>query len=136
MKKVFVNGTFDVLHESHLELLRYAKSVGDFLLVALDTDERIKEKKGNERPFNDLKTRCKVMSFLKPVDSVKYFNSDEELREIIKAYKPDIMIVGSDWKDKEVIGSEFAKELLFYERLTNDSSTNIINNFKDRIKKD
>ena len=83
-----------------------------------------------------MKTRCKVMSFLKPVDSVKYFNSDEELKEIIKEYKPDIMIVGSDWKDKEVIGSEFAKELLFYERLTNDSSTNIINNFKDRIKKD
>lgn len=134
MKKIFVNGSFDVLHRGHLEMLDYAKSLGDYLMVALDTDERINDKKGYERPFNDLENRILLMSFLKPVDTVRYFGSDEELREIIELYNPDIMIVGSDWEGKEIIGSEFAKEVKFFERIENYSSTNIINKFKQNIK--
>lgn len=132
MLKVFVNGCFDILHTGHLELLSYAKSLGDYLLVALDTDERIKETKGLDRPFNNLVNRVAIMSFLKPVDEVKYFGSDAELRIIIKEYQPDIMIVGSDYKYKTVIGSEYTKKLEFYERVNDESTTKTIQSYIDR----
>lgn len=132
MRKVFVNGSFDILHTGHLNLLDYAKSLGDYLMVALDSDERIKEMKGKDRPFNNLLNRISLMSFLKPVDEVNFFNSDDELREIIKRYKPDIMIIGSDYKNKNVIGSEFAKKLEFYERKNGESTTKTIQNYIDR----
>lgn len=126
MKKVFVNGTFDLIHPGHLELLYYAKSLGDFLLVALDTDERVKELKGPSRPINNMQTRAMIMQSFKPVDRVVSFGSDKGLENIIKDYKPDIMMVGSDYKTKKVIGSEYAKKLIFFDRITNYSSTKII----------
>ena len=77
MKKVFVNGTFDVLHRGHLKLLNYAKSLGDFLYVAIDTDDRVKEKKGSSRPVNTLNERLFMLENLKSVDCALYFSSDE-----------------------------------------------------------
>ena len=76
MKKIFVNGSFDVLHTGHLQLLNWARSLGDYLLVAIDSDRRISEKKGHCRPFNDETNRYTLMSNLKPVDQVKIFDSD------------------------------------------------------------
>ena len=121
--KIFVNGTFDVLHPGHLDLLKYAKSLGDFLLVAIDSDARVASKKGKDRPLNTQYNRALLLESLKYVDSVRIFSSDEELTQIIKKYQPDIMIVGSDWKDKPVIGSEYAKRLEFYSRTTPYSTT-------------
>jgi len=99
MKTVFVNGTFDVLHTGHLLLFEYAKSFGDYLIVAIDSDERVKEKKGSSRPINSLWDRAFMLSNLYHVDEVITFSTDEELEELVKYYKPDIMVVGSDWKD-------------------------------------
>ena len=127
--KIFVNGTFDVLHPGHLDLLKYAKSLGDFLLVAIDSDARVASKKGKDRPLNTQYNRALLLESLKYVDSVRIFSSDEELTQIIKKYQPDIMIVGSDWKDKPVIGSEYAKRLEFYSRTTSYSTTQILENF-------
>lgn len=131
MKKIFVNGTFDILHPGHIELLTYAKSLGDYLLVALDSDSRIKKHKGVNRPINDLNFRKTMMFSLKPVNRVVSFATDDELSNIIKNYKPDIMLVGSDWKDKPVIGSEYANKLVFFDRIGEYSTTAIINKLSE-----
>ena len=132
MKTVFVNGTFDVLHPGHLSLFEYAKSLGDHLIVAIDSDERIKEKKGPTRPINCLLDRAFMLANIYTVDEVRTFNSDKELEELVEYYKPDIMVVGSDWKDKPVIGSQHAKELKFFDRIDGYSSTKIIQSIIDR----
>jgi D-beta-D-heptose 7-phosphate kinase/D-beta-D-heptose 1-phosphate adenosyltransferase len=130
--KIFVNGTFDVLHPGHLDLLNYAKSLGDFLLVAIDSDSRVASKKGMDRPFNPQYNRMKLLENLKAVDEVVIFDTDQELTQTVKILRPDIMIVGSDYKDKTVIGSEYARELRFYSRTTPHSSTQILEHFIDR----
>lgn len=130
--KVFVNGTFDVLHPGHLDLLNYAKSLGDFLLVAIDSDMRVTSKKGANRPFNTEYNRYTLLKNLRAVDAVQIFSSDEELTNIIKNYSPDIMIVGSDYENKTVIGSEHAKQLRFYPRTSPFSSTKILEHFINR----
>jgi len=130
--KIFVNGTFDVLHPGHLDLLNYAKSLGDFLLVAIDSDSRVASKKGLDRPVNPQYNRVKLLENLKAVDEVVVFDSDIELAQTVKILRPDIMIVGSDYKDKTVIGSEYAKQLRFYNRTTPFSSTQILEDFINR----
>jgi D-beta-D-heptose 7-phosphate kinase/D-beta-D-heptose 1-phosphate adenosyltransferase len=132
MKKVFVNGTFDILHKGHLRLLHYAKSLGDVLYVAVDSDARVKTKKGTNRPINDENSRVEFLINLKNVDYGFIFNSDEELEYLIKEIEPDIMVVGSDWEDKKVIGSEFAKELKFFDRIDGYSTTRTIQDIIDR----
>jgi rfaE bifunctional protein nucleotidyltransferase chain/domain len=127
--KVFVNGSFDVLHTGHLDLLNYAKSLGDFLLVAIDSDSRVASKKGADRPFNPQYNRQKLLENLKAVDEVVVFDSDLELTQTVKILRPDIMVVGSDYQDKTVIGSEYAKQLRFYTRTTPFSSTQVLENF-------
>jgi D-beta-D-heptose 7-phosphate kinase/D-beta-D-heptose 1-phosphate adenosyltransferase len=124
MTKVFVNGTFDVLHSGHLYLLEYAKSLGDYLLVAIDDDARVKIKKGNTRPVNSIITRTHIINSLKWVDKVTTFNTDEELENTIKEYEPDVMVVGSDWKEKNIIGSNYSKQLIFFDRIQGLSTTN------------
>jgi D-beta-D-heptose 7-phosphate kinase/D-beta-D-heptose 1-phosphate adenosyltransferase len=131
MKRIFVNGTFDIIHPGHLELLYFAKTLGDHLLVALDTDERVKKLKGPTRPINNLKTRKLIMNSFKPVNCVLSFSSDEELANIIKKYEPDVMVVGSDYKNKPVIGSEYAKRVMFFERIEEYSSTKVIEKIKN-----
>ena len=132
MKKVFVNGTFDLLHVGHLQLWNFAKSYGDYLIVAIDTDDRVKEKKGPTRPIHNQDERSFFLRMLKPVDQVELFSSDRELEELIKGFNPDIMIVGSDWKDKPVIGSQYAKRLMFFDRIGDYATTKTIQSIIDR----
>lgn len=127
MKKVFVNGTFDLLHPGHVSLLTFAKQQGDLLLVAIDSDERVKQLKGDSRPILNQDIRKQMLLSLKPVDYCRVFDSAQQLRDLVKHYSPDIMVVGSDYKDKSVIGSEYAKKLLFYSRDLQYSSSKIIN---------
>jgi D-beta-D-heptose 7-phosphate kinase/D-beta-D-heptose 1-phosphate adenosyltransferase len=132
MKTVFVNGTFDVLHRGHLMLLKYAKSQGTKLIVAIDTDERIKEKKGDSRPINVESERMFMLQHLNMVDLVLSFGTDKQLEDLIKKINPDVMVVGSDWKGKPVIGSQYAKTLKFFDRIDGYSSTKIIQSIADR----
>jgi rfaE bifunctional protein nucleotidyltransferase chain/domain len=129
--KVFVNGTFDLLHPGHIDLLNSAKSYGNILLVAIDSDSRVKELKGSRRPINNQESRRILLENLKPVDSVKIFSNEKELVEIIKRFSPDVMMVGSDYRDKRVVGSEYAKKLVFFERDVRFSSTYIIDKVID-----
>lgn len=130
MTTVFVNGTFDILHRGHIELLNYARSQGEFLVVAIDTDRRVSELKGPSRPINNQYDRMFMLDSLRAVDSVCFFDSDQELIDLIKNYNP-IMIKGSDYKDKTIIGEEYCKEIKFYEH-TKHSTTGIIQNIISR----
>lgn len=131
-KSVFVNGTFDVLHLGHLALLNYAKSLGDKLFVAIDSDERVRRLKGPTRPIHNAYQRKVMLLNFKAVDEVEIFSSDEELELWIKQINPSIMVVGSDWQNKAVIGSQFAKRLEFFERIDEYSSTKTIQDIINR----
>lgn len=130
MTAVFVNGTFDILHRGHIELLEYAKTLGDILVVAIDTDERVAELKGPSRPINNQYDRMFMLDALRTVDSVYFFGSDEELIDIIKRYNP-IMVKGSDYKDKPIVGAEYCKEIKYYDR-TEHSTTRTIQHIVNR----
>jgi len=132
MKTIFVNGTFDILHRGHLEMLEYAASIGEHLLIALDTDRRVKELKGDSRPVNNQADRVYMMYRIKGVKSVMLFDTDEELERLIKITQPDVMVKGSDWRGKPIIGEQYCKEIKFYERVGDYSTTNIIQHIADR----
>lgn len=127
MVKVWVNGCFDVLHRGHIEMFKHASSLGDILIVGIDSDEKIKEDKGVGRPFNCLADRMEILKAIKYINEVRIFNNRSELEELIKSVKPDIMVIGSDWKGKEVIGAEFSKKVEFFDRIEGYSTTNILN---------
>ena len=124
-KRVFVNGTFDILHRGHLELLRYAKTRG-YVIVGIDTDECIKGKKGPTRPIHNQEERKFLLENLKTVDEVIFFSSEPEFEALIKYLKPDIIIVGSDWKEKSTIKSYYDGELIFFDRMEEYSTTKTI----------
>jgi D-beta-D-heptose 7-phosphate kinase/D-beta-D-heptose 1-phosphate adenosyltransferase len=130
MKKIFVNGTFDILHSGHLALFNFAKSLGGHLHVGIDSDSRVKLLKGEGRPINNQSERREMLENLKPIDQVSIFSSNEELTRMIQEYGPDIMVVGSDYENKLVIGSEHAKELVFFPRIMEFSTTLKINKTK------
>ena len=132
MKHIFVNGTFDILHPGHIQLLNYAKSLGDNLTVGIDSDRRVAEKKGPTRPVNGVGDRAYMLQNLKAVDHIVIFDSDEELEQCIKTVKPDIMVVGSDWKGKSVIGSMYSAELRFFDRVEEYATTKTIQSIIDR----
>jgi D-beta-D-heptose 7-phosphate kinase/D-beta-D-heptose 1-phosphate adenosyltransferase len=128
--RVWVNGAFDVLHIGHLNLLKHASTIGS-VRVGIDTDDRIKELKGSNRPFNCFKNRIEFLKSLRFVDDVVGFGSEEELINQIKEYQPDIMVIGSDYKDKRIIGIEYVKEVSFFNRIPNVSTTSILEYEKD-----
>ncbi len=125
-KIVWVNGCFDILHRGHYELFNYAKSLGDFLIIGIDSDDKVKKDKGLNRPYNNLDDRMYALNSLKAVNDVVYFNSKEGLKNLIEDWKPDYLVVGSDWKGKEIVGGEHAKEIVYFDRIKNYSTTNIL----------
>ena len=124
--KVWTNGCFDILHRGHIELFRYAKSLGEELVVGIDSDEKVKKDKGESRPINNLQDRIYMLQSIKYIDKVVPFDTTKELDDTLKWYKPDIMVIGSDWKGKEVIGEFWTKKLVFFDRVGDYSSTKIL----------
>ena len=125
-KKVWINGSFDILHIGHIKLFEYASSFGT-IRVGLDSDRRIKEKKGNKRPFNSLEDRVGFLKTIKYITDVVTFDSDEELINQIKNYTPDIMIIGDDYTYESIIGKEYIPEIKFFQKIPNKSTTHILN---------
>ena len=128
MRTVWTNGCFDILHRGHIEMFKFAKSLGDELIVGLDTDEKVKEAKGDDRPFNNLVDREIVVSSIRYVDKTFSFNSQKQLEHLIKSINPDILVVGSDWEGKYVVGAEYAKEVIFFPRVDGYSTTKVLEN--------
>ena len=124
--KIWTSGCFDILRRGHIELFKYAKSLGDELVVGIDSDEKVKKDKGKNRPINTLQDRMLMLQSIEFIDKVIPFDSTDELRKTIRWYKPDIMVIGSDWRGKDVIGQEFAGKLIFFDRIKGYSTTDII----------
>jgi D-beta-D-heptose 7-phosphate kinase/D-beta-D-heptose 1-phosphate adenosyltransferase len=130
MTKVFVNGTFDVLHPGHVRLLQHARSMGTTLLVAIDTDNRVRQLKGPGRPFFNQDDRKFMLESLGC--NVVLFNTDEELEHTIATYEPDVMVKGSDYINKPIIGEEHCGRIEFFNRINEYSSTKAIQHIVTR----
>ena len=128
-KIVWCNGTFDILHPGHIELFKVGKSLGDKLIVATDTDEKIRQDKGASKPINNLCDRISMLQAIKYIDEVFYFNDRKELEGLIELYSPDILLLGDDWKGGDIVGIQYAKEVRFLPRL-NYSTTPIIDKIR------
>lgn len=133
MKTVFTNGVFDILHRGHIELLRFSKSQGDYLIVAIDSDERVRERKGNDRPVNTFIDRKFLLESIKYVDLVVQFNSIQDLRNFHKTFEPDVVVKGSDWNEeyiRHMDGICDSSKIMIYPLVDKYSTTNIINKIK------
>ncbi len=106
LEVVFTNGCFDLIHYGHLHYLAEAKSLGQKLVVALNSDASISRLKGASRPIKDAKNRLHLMASLAVVDLVVLFEQDTPL-ELIKQLTPDILVKGGDWKVSQIIGNQW-----------------------------
>jgi rfaE bifunctional protein nucleotidyltransferase chain/domain len=131
-KLIFVNGCFDILHPGHIKMFEHARSLGTKLIVAIDSDEKVKQMKGDSRPINNQDDRKFILEAIRHIDEVIIFNSKDELQELVKKIKPAIMMVGSDYKGKEVVGSDYAKEVRFFNKVRGYSTSKIIESITDR----
>lgn len=128
-KTVWLNGTFDVLHAGHIKLFREARKLagpGGKVVVGTDSDDRIRELKGPTRPINNLYDRIDFLRAIKYIDEVVAFSSADNLEAFIKRYSPDILLIGDDYKGKPIVGSQYAKEIVYFPRYGGLSSSNIV----------
>ena len=133
MKKIgFVNGCFDILHPGHLKLIEFCRSHCDFLIIGIDSDKMVQRAKGKNRPFNSQSDRKYVLENIKGVDKVFIFNSHGVLKEKLKKIKPDVMVVGEEYKERRVFGAEHVKELKFFEKIDGYSTTKTIESISNR----
>ena len=128
MKIIWTNGCFDVLHIGHMRLFKYAKSLGDYLTVGIDSDKRVKKLKGPLRPINSEIFRKEMLLSIKWIDNVVVFDDESEL-DFLVSKLADKMVVGSDYIEKDVIGSSHC-DVLFFEKIPDFSTTRIINEIR------
>ena len=127
--KVWTNGCFDIIHKGHLELFKFCKILagGDGeVIVGIDSDNKVKKDKGKNRPINSLIDRMTMLNSLIYIDKVIPFDNATELERTIKWITPHAMVIGSDWKGKEVIGKKHADKLIYFDRVGNYSTTDIL----------
>ena len=123
MRTGFTNGCFDILHVGHLKLLHSFREKVDSLVVGIDSDRMVRASKGSERPINNQEDRKFFLESIRGVDEVFIFDSHDELRKRLKTLQPDYMVVGCEYREKEVIGAEYAKTLDFFEVIDGYSTT-------------
>ena len=128
-KIVFTNGCFDIIHAGHVDYLEKAKSLGDVLIVGLNSDESVRRIKGKDRPVNTQEHRKRVLEALKPVDLVIIFDEDTPER-LIKLIKPDVLVKGGDWSIENIVGADFVRsyggEVITIDFVYDISTTKII----------
>ena len=122
---VWTNGVFDILHQGHLELLKFSKNQGDKLIVGINSDDSVKRLKGNDRPYNDSLVRQQQLMELPWVDQVVVFDEDTPL-ELIKQYTPDVIVKGGDYTVETTVGNEMA-DVKIFPTVKGFSTTNILN---------
>jgi D-beta-D-heptose 7-phosphate kinase/D-beta-D-heptose 1-phosphate adenosyltransferase len=105
-KIVFTNGCFDLLHVGHVRYLQQARSLGDFLVVALNTDASVKRLKGPDRPVQTEEDRAEIMAALECVNAVTFFDDPTPI-QVIERVRPDILVKGGDWPVEKIVGADF-----------------------------
>ncbi len=130
-KIIFTNGCFDILHLGHIKYLQQAKKFGDILIVGINSDKSVKRLKGEKRPINPEFDRAYLLSSLDMIDFVVLFAQDTPY-ELIKIIQPDILVKGNDYQQKEVVGSDIARQVQLVEFIKNKSTTNIIKKIKQQ----
>jgi len=130
-KIVFTNGCFDILHRGHFDYLYQSKSLGNFLIVGLNSDDSVRLLKGNDRPINNQNIRAENLSKLDYIDAVIIFN-EETPEKLINLLLPDILTKGGDYKINQIIGSEIVTnnggKVKILPLIKGYSTTAIINN--------
>lgn len=130
-KIVFTNGCFDILHRGHVSYLDVAKSFGDVLILGLNSDDSVRRLKGDSRPINNQEDRGFILAALESVDYVVNFYEDTPY-ELIKLIKPDVLVKGADYEDKEVVGSDIASEVRLVTFIDGKSTTSTIDKIKNK----
>ncbi len=129
-KVVFTNGCFDILHRGHATYLRAARDLGDLLVVGVNTDASVKRLKGESRPINNEDDRAYLLESLACVDYVIKFGEDTP-HELLSHIRPDILVKGGDYKVEEVVGREFAEEVILIDFVDGYSTTKTIQRMKE-----
>ena len=129
-KRIWLNGTFDVVHLGHIKLFQHAKKLypNSIICVGVDTDERVRQLKGANRPLNPLHYRVEFLKSIRFIDDVCSFATDDELRSKIAVFSPDIMCIGDDYRNHTIIGEDLIPHIVYVERFDNLSTTKILNN--------
>jgi len=130
-KIVFTNGCFDILHRGHVTYLREARSLGDLLVIGLNTDASVKRLKGESRPINQEDDRAFILESLACVDYVVKFEEDTP-HELLSKVQPDILVKGGDYKLEDVVGREFAKEVILIDFVDGYSTTKTIQQMQEK----
>lgn len=107
-KVVFTNGCFDIIHAGHVRYLKKARSLGDILVVGLNSDTSIKKLKGKSRPIVGEKERAEVLSALESVDYVILFKEETPIK-LIEAIRPKVLAKGADWGRGNIVGQDFVE---------------------------
>ena len=128
-KIVFTNGCFDLLHVGHVKYLEAAKENGDILIVGLNSDASVAKLKGDDRPINNQYDRAYLLASLEVVDYVVVFEEDTPY-ELIKIVEPDLLVKGGDYKDKQIVGSDIAHEVMLVDFIDGKSTTKTIEKIK------
>jgi len=126
MKRVWVNGCFDVLHLGHVRMLEFAKSLGGNLVVGIDSDTRVSNLKGEDRPINNQLSRSEFLVALRSVDSVVVFDSKHEMRKLLRIHRITDMVIGEEYREKEITGSDLVDKIHFFPKVGDFSTTKIL----------
>ena len=124
-KIVFTNGCFDLLHVGHIQLLEKAKKLGDYLVVAVNSDRSLKRLKGSHRPLVKEKYRARILAALSCVDYVTIF-SEPTPAETIDCLRPDILVKGNDYRTSEIVGRDQVKKVVRISLVKNCSTSGLI----------
>lgn len=131
---VFTNGCFDLLHIGHVSLFKKAKSLGDILIVAINSDKSLAGLKGPKRPLVCQKDRTKILAALSYIDYVVVFGEQTPYK-LLSNLKPDILVKGGDYKIEDIVGREFVKKVYRYPLVKGKSTTNLIKLIVERYNK-
>jgi len=126
---IFTNGCFDIIHTGHIDSLNAARRLGDRLIVGLNSDDSVHRLKGNGRPVNHQDDRAKILASLESVDMVVIFDEDTPA-ELLSQLRPDVIAKGGDYKPEEVVGREYAGEVVIIPLTEGYSTTGIIEKMK------
>ena len=127
-KRIWLNGTFDVVHLGHIKLFQHAKALypNSTICVGVDTDDRVRQLKGPNRPINPLPLRVEFLKAIRFIDEVRTFSTDGDLREEIALFNPDVMLIGDDYRHHTIVGEDLIPRIEYVRRFDSLSTTSLI----------